>query len=94
MCALRLNNESSVLSCSGCGRYDSGSGSWALLMAQLFMCHKFVSGVGRSATIFPACLRILEAERMICCGLPLSLAVAVAYQMVMENVRMYLVLVV
>lgn len=46
MCALRLNNESSVLSCSGCGRYDSGSGSWALLMAQLFMCHKFVSGVG------------------------------------------------
>src|SRR4029434_10201237 len=57
-----------------------------------------------SATILPARLRVLEAnrscrdgklqpitfsaERMIRCSLPLSLAVAAAYQMVMQKVRM------
>ena len=56
------------------------------------------------AMIFPVCLSVLEvcrswrddrlqpitfsAQRMICYSLPLSLAVAAAYQMVMMEVRM------
>lgn len=63
-----------------------------------------------SALIFPVCLSVLEvcwswrddrlqpitfsAQRMIHCSLPLSLAVATAYQMVMEEVRMDSVMVV
>lgn len=64
----------------------------------------FCPGWEGSAIIFPARLRVLEAnrswrdgrlqpitfsaDRMTRCSLPLSLAVAAAYQMVMEEVRM------
>uniref|UniRef100_A0A0E9X861 Uncharacterized protein n=1 Tax=Anguilla anguilla TaxID=7936 RepID=A0A0E9X861_ANGAN len=74
------------------------------LLPEGSVCKSLCPGWEGSATIFPARLRALEvcrswrdgrlqpitlsAARMIRCSLPLSLAVAAAYQMVMEEVRM------